>query len=569
MQKLKLNLFVGAALHVLYRVCFVAAAWVFGGWKVAIPVAFIPGLSLFAWLGRVQSAMRRVSGARGRKLQDEKEVRRTCDERRKGGRGVLWGKMRIADRDATNHFCVVGAVGSGKTLTIRMLLRDQLPLLQPRSDRRALIYDPKQDMVQVIASALTGTDKHCPIWILNPFDERGSAWNIALDVQTPAAARQLADTLVPPSDNESQPFFSNAVRELLAAVVTVFVRTRPNTWTLRDVLLVMRSRELLRAVLEPHSFTQHVAKSFLDAGEVTVGSILATVATKLGPFEPVAAAWEKVQRKVSIQQWLHKDTSAILILGNDERMRSVLDILNQLFVALAAQQALTQEESDTRRTWFVFDEFSEAGRLRGLESIILRGRSKGCCVVLGFQDISHVHEVYGENLGNTLIGQCGNKAFLRIESPSTAKWASESIGELEQDEVNLSTTNASGTTSHTASEQRQLRATVLPSQLMDLPTFGDGVGLHGYYLIRAAGAYAATYPEQDVIKLIGPPRTDQQPFVAAPVDWQYLVPWSQKDAERRDIKPAQATTAHNGASQKTSTKAAPSNSLDDFERMIG
>ena len=163
MQKLKLNLLVGSTLHVLYRVCFVAAGWFFGGWQFAIPVAVIVGLSLFPWIGQVQSAIRRESGARGRKLQNPKDVRRKCDERRKGGRGVLWGRMRIADKDATNHFCVVGAVGSGKTLTIRMLLRDQLPLLQPRSDRRALIYDPKQDMVQVISSALTGTDKHCPI----------------------------------------------------------------------------------------------------------------------------------------------------------------------------------------------------------------------------------------------------------------------------------------------------------------------------------------------------------------------------------------------------------------------
>src|SRR5690606_26570621 len=110
-----------------------------------------------------------------------------------------------------------------------------------------------------------------------------------------------------------------------------------------------------------------------------------------------------------------------------ERMRSILDTVNQLFVSLAAQHVLTQSESDNRRTWFFFDEFSEAGKLRGLESIILRGRSKGCCVVLGFQDISHVHAVYDKELGNTIVGQCGNKAFLRIESPETAEWASKSF----------------------------------------------------------------------------------------------------------------------------------------------
>lgn len=463
--------------------------------------------------------------ARGRKMEThqsaDKEVRRLRPE---GDPGVLWGKVRIPSSNAKWHFCVVGAVGSGKTLTIRTLMKDQLPRIQKGSDTRAMIYDAKQDMVRIVKSL----NLNCPVIILNPFDKRSTGWHMAKDIDSPAAARQLAATLVPSDEKESQPFFSNAVRELLAAVVTVFVAKQPGEWTFRDVLLVMQSKDLIRQVLASDSRTQATMKNFLDCGEVTVGSIMATVATKLGPFEAIAAAWEESEKKISITRWLK--SSSILILGNDERVRASLDTVNQLFVAITAQHVLSMSESRTRTTWFIFDEFSEAGRLHGLESIILRGRSKGCCVVLGFQDIQHVNLVYKDNLGNTLVGQCGNKAFLRIESPETAEWASKCIGDVERIEIQVAKTDSrqGGSTSETF--QRQTRAQVMPSQFMELPLPENG--LTGYYIIRSAGCYSATYSPPEIDACVGRPDERIPAFDAAPVEWQYLSPWTSKDAER-------------------------------------
>lgn len=534
----------------------VAGLMIHWGLACGIAVLSIGGLSLF--VREVQAAARRDESGRGRELQTSADVKRKCEEEQKkngGDRGVLWGTVRIPSKDATNHFCVVGAVGSGKTLTLQMLMRDQLPLLKKNSDRRAVIYDPKQDMVPIVASILQDAKVDCPILILNPFDKRGAGWNIAQDVRTPAAARQLAETLVPSNDKESQPFFSNAVRELLAGVVTVFVTTRPEVWTLRDVLLVMRSQELLRSVLESLPYTRHVAANFLDAGDTTVGSILATVATKLGPFEQVAAAWMHAPQQLSIVKWL--SGSEILILGNDERMRSVLDTVNQLFVSLAAQHVLTQPESSTRRTWFFFDEFSEAGKLRGLESVILRGRSKGCCVVLGFQDIEHVHAVYEKELGNTIVGQCGNKAFLRIESPETADWASRSFGDSERVEISQTVTRSKDGVSKTAAEQRQLRASVLASQFMGLPVCGPQNGLHGYYLLRSFGGYPASYQWDQVMKQVGTVHNFKA-LDEAPRSWQYLAEWSEGDEARLNVR--QPTRTNRQASSNEED-------LDQFDRL--
>lgn len=461
---------------------------------------------------------------RGRTMLSSKEATQRANEiRSTRDHGVLWGKTRIPSSDAKWHFCVVGAVGSGKTLTIRMLMNDQLPRIRPGSDSRALIYDAKQDMVQIVRSL----NLQCYDVILNPFDMRAAAWHMSADIDSPAAARQLAETLVP-DEKESQPFFSNAVRELLSAVVTVFTRTRPGQWTFRQLLLVMRSKELLHQILSPHDYTRETVKCFLECGETTLGNIMGTVQTKLGPYEPIAAAWDKLERRISIKKWL--ESSSILILGNDERVRSTLDNINRLFVALAAQHALSMSESSSRTTWFFFDEFSEAGKLPGLESIILRGRSKGCCVVLGFQDIEHVHEVYGEKLGNTLIGQCGNKAFLRIESPETAEWAAKCIGDLEKIETNISTTKSPQGSSSTFAESRQSRNLVIPSQFMNIPVTNEVNGLNGYYIVRSLSCFAAQYSPAELNHLLGRKNEQIESYMPAPTSWQFLETWSPEDA---------------------------------------
>lgn len=506
-----------------------------GAWLIhpyaAIAAAVLMSVIAFDWLRRVWTVHELDKSTRGRELKTAKEARRICDERRKelnNDRGVLWGTVRIPTRDATNHFCVAGAVGSGKTLTIRMLMRDQLPLITEGSNRRALIYDAKQDMVPIVGAL----ELTCPVIVLNPFDKRSYAWHMALDITSPAAARQLAVTLVPDTKSEAQPFFSNAVRELLVAVVIVFLKTRPGEWTFRELLLVMKSRDLLQRVLGQHEFTQNTVQNFIECNDVTLGSIMATVVTKLGPYEAIAAAWEQAPQKISIRHWLQNEY--VIILGNDERVRSTLETVNQLFIAIVAQHALTMPDSVDRLTWLFYDEFREAGKLPGLENLILRGRSKGCCVVLGFQDLQGVQHVYDEKLGNELVGQCGNKAFLRIESPVTAEWASKSIGEKESYEFSESWSASGQGESRSASAQRQLRAQILPSEFMELPPPVNG--LHGIYLLRSVGAFRAHYSKAELAENLG--RVDSQAlaFEEAEADWQYLAGWTEADDVRLGIR---------------------------------
>ena len=289
---------------------------------------------------------------------------------------------------------------------------------------RAMIYDAKGDMV----SLLSGMGLRCPVVILNPLDARSAAWDVAKDIASPATARQFATILIPEDKNASQPFFANAARDLIGQMVLALIQIKPGEWTLRDLVLAMQNREALIGILS--QTPQGKAKADIYFGEDRTGlNILSEVATRLAPFESVAEAWSRCPHKISLTDWVASES--VLVLGTNEEHRAALDPINRVLFQRATELTLSQSESDTRRTWFFFDEVRDAGNLESLGRLMTKGRSKGACVVLGFQDIEGMHDAFGKERANEFIGQCANKAILRLNSPETAKWASELFGKYE------------------------------------------------------------------------------------------------------------------------------------------
>jgi len=118
-------------------------------------------------------------------------------------------------------------------------------------------------------------------------------------------------------------------------------------------------------------------------------------------------------------------------LGSNEEQRATLDAINRVIFQRVTELVLSQSESLTRRTWIFLDEIREAGNLDSLGRLMTKGRSKGGCVVLGFQDIEGMRDAFGKERANELVGQANNKIILRLNSSETAQWASELFGKYE------------------------------------------------------------------------------------------------------------------------------------------
>ncbi|MBI3833368.1 MAG: type IV secretion system DNA-binding domain-containing protein [Planctomycetes bacterium] len=449
---------------------------------------------------------------------------------------IYWGSIHLPERYSEGHFCAVGATGSGKTVTLRLLMQSVIPRIIPGSDWRALVYDAKRDML----SLLSGMKLGCEVVILNPFDVRSSAWNMADDITDPATALQIASIFIPEEHSHNR-YFTDAARDILTGVLKAFIIHSPRVWTLRDILFVIRSEDRLRNLLESTTETRDVLDQHFKE-ERTLASVKSTLASRMSVFEPIAALWSRTANTFSLAQWRRQES--ILVLGSDETIRAPLDAINRLLIERLTELLLSDSESATRRTWIFFDEAKEAGKLETLPRLLSKGRSKGARVAIGFQDIEGLRHVYGDHSANELVGMCANKAILRVDSEPTARWGSQTIsdGQIRRFTRSEGFTSGpqGGSSTTTVTEHILKEETVFSSEIMRLPLPDKALGVfHGYYITPAIGVYTAACRFKTNL---WNPGTGEN-FIPGETQHQYLRAWDDEDHRRLGLAAPTAQTA--------------------------
>jgi hypothetical protein len=478
-----------------------------------------------------------LSFLRGRILEKLPDVQRKIDKDLACGPGSLpWGGLLLPKSVATLHFAAIGATGSGKSVTLTLLMQEAF-CLHAFGLVRGIVYDAKRDTASVLA-AIGNTDD---VAILNPFDARALAWDIARDITDETSARQVAQTLIPKNERENQPFFNDAARDLVSGAIVALQHLAPGNWTLRDLLHAIASESALRSVLSATEATTHYISKYFKP-KTTLQNILSAIATHMAPYRAIAAAWHRAAqagRTFSLNEWI--SYPRVLILGEDETNREALAAVNRLIFTRATELLLNQPDRCTPLTWVFLDELRDLGRLDALNRLLLKGRSKNVCVVVGFQDIEGLREVYGDKVANEIVGQCGNYAFLKLNSPTTADWASQTIGEQDVLETIRHPSTTPPFNVDPTSRQVKTRRVVLPSQLLNIEPPKGLSELAGYYLAANYGLYQSTLPAEAIQHLGWLQRTSVPNFVACPNDYQILAPWTDEDRQRIGLLPKPQT----------------------------
>ena len=405
-------------------------------------------------------------------------------------------------------------------------MHEALGGMKGRNDTRALVFDSKQDVLGLLESMDLGV----PVLTMNPFDARCVAWDIARDVTSPASALQMAKTIIPEEDGNNR-FFSDAARDLLCGVMLSFIEVSPGRWTFSDVVYALQRKERLEKVLERTERGRDRLASYFSEERV-LHNIMSTIRSRIAPFEPIASLWQRAWTKVSLREWINGQF--VLVLASNEAVGAALDSVNQVIFRRLVELTLSQSESKLRRSWFFLDEVREAGKLPGLSKLLTKGRSKGACVALGFQDVHGLKDAYGEHVAAEIIGQTSQKALLRMESPETASWAARVLGEYETIEILRSTSGKVLPSSRTRSEHRVKADAVMPSEFQTIPPTTAETGLSGYFLTPYVGAFKATLPLRDVLVDAPLPRTAPD-FAERAERQQYLIPWEGRDYRRLSL----------------------------------
>lgn len=461
---------------------------------------------------------------------------------------ILFGPFDLPMKAATSHFLISGATGTGKTGLVYQLMESTLTSIEA-SSFRGLIYDSKQEMLPIL-SQLGLEDR---VIILHPYDRRCSPWDIAEDLSDALAAQQFASILIPENTTGTadSSFFDDACRNIISTVIQSFTLCGHDPhWTFRDLLVALLYPDHLEQLLTMENSQsgrafppgRRIWDTYFNpktTDERTRSNIRSSMNAKLYAFETVAAAWHQSGNPpFSIKRWQKDNSNQFLVLGNEEAARSTIDPINRAIFQQAASHTLARPEGPDSLTWFFLDEVREAGKLDSLNSLLLRGRSKGAAVVLSFQDIEGLRHVYGNHLANEIVANCSNIALLRTNSNDTAEWAAKAFGTFLVEEVDPST-GFSGT-DITSSEvrKRQERQRVQPGELLYLPLPSQRAGVAGFFKDATAGANEPSFYRLQP----SPPRNRWSTFEAhIPIERHglFLQPWNEDDLNRLGIRPTE------------------------------
>ena len=443
---------------------------------------------------------------------------------------VFWAMRNIPVQEATRHFLVCGTTGSGKSTAIRLFLQSIARRFHEDREypEQLIVFDAKGDMIPVLSSlGLQPTAKN--VCILNPFDSRSKVWNFADGVQEPAMARHLAVLLIPEEKHQGR-YFTDASRELLYAVVLALNSIAGKGWTFRDLLCAMESAEHIMAVTARYPRAKAIAWSILN-DERHSGAVLSTLATRLGQFEQVAALWatHPSAEYFSIEKFFAQP--GVLILGNDPTLKESIWPINAVVLKALTDHILRQPDlpSEVRhpRFWFIFDEFSWMNNVACIHDLLNRGRSKGASVLIGFQTLEGLIEIYNEHGANDILSQCAHKTFLRAGGPKTAEWAEHFFGKIRHKFPVYSETTGR---EHSVSINYPLteHSLFIASEFLNIPFPGPGLPYVAINDVPSLGCTLITKrPSSEVFSWLTKPADGANIERRTAVEDQTLVPWTE------------------------------------------
>jgi len=402
------------------------------------------------------------------------------------GYPYLWGGRFISFSAACKHFLAVGSTGSGKTVLISLLMKEVMREIAERgnADARALVYDSKTDLLSMIRGMGVPEDR---LLVLNPFDARVWAWHMAADIRDPMQADDVANVLIPSSKGDTNPYFPETARRFLAGIIEVFIESAGENWTLRDLILAVKTPERLKLILSSSSETEDLQQHFQPPQ--TFANVNATLSGHLRKYRSIAAVWHHAgKRRFTIRDWLK--SQQVMVLGNNAKAKEPIQRLNCLIFSEVTKEILSQSGRAATENWLFLDEFGDLGELTNLVDLMKLGRSKGAAVVLGAQDVADIDSIYGKDRSRTILGNAQNLGIVHINSsqPDTQKWASEVVGDehfIREERSESSSRSNTGTTEGDSTNFRHVTEKHwLPSMFSsELPPTDSRYGLTGVFRI--------------------------------------------------------------------------------------
>ena len=445
--------------------------------------------------------------ARGTPLATPRELRRAV--RKAGASGIRICDVPLPEEALNRHILLLGSTRSGKSLSIRRMLRE----IERRGDM-AIVFDKVGDFVKEFYQP----DRQD--LLMNPLDRRSAPWSPWCEGDTPIDHMRIARSLIPKSPNDRNMFFQEGARTLLVAlldrvgamegrsiesfldaayrwdrekkaaflegtdaakhfigdsnaghdvdatmgVFTQGLRYLPRgSGSGKDRSIRSFIRDVVRIREEgPEALLAEIDNIDPTTGEVFSGQRF-DLANPIGKHRREEI--EKLTRVIGAGQ-----TPWMFISSETEKMDALMPLL-ACWIDLAVTSVLSLDPREDRRIWIILDEWHTLGQLARLQDILTEGAKYGACVVAGTQNIGQIRKNYGPDSAEAMLSLFNTKAIFRVPETVSAEWASRYMGDLIWNQARESVRYGTSETMDGASiaDGRVVERKVMPHEIIDLP----------------------------------------------------------------------------------------------------
>jgi type IV secretory pathway TraG/TraD family ATPase VirD4 len=165
----------------------------------------------------------------------------------------------------------------------------------------------------------------------------------------------------------------------------------------------------------------------------TALSVRASLASQLKSLEALEDA--KPGQGLSLLNFAKEDQRTWLFLSCQPDQREFVKPLFSAWISLAIKGMMRRSEQNNSRTWIIIDELASLNRLPSLMLGLAEIRKYGGCVMLGFQDLNQLEEIYGPSNTKTLSNLTGTKVLFRNIDTDVSKRIAGFLGEQEKQEA--------------------------------------------------------------------------------------------------------------------------------------
>ena len=288
-----------------------------------------------------------------------------------------------------------------------------------------------------------------------------------------------------PIQNEKDPLWERGARSIVMATVLAMLEDSANPelgmtkekFNLFNVNKALGNSDNNYQALKEYfegrdklSQAYQLSRQVMTAPEATLGSYMSITFDKMSLFNDRGLCGLTSATDIHAEEFAFKPCALFLKIPDEKDTRHALASLFILSTYKALIKVATGLEGQTlpHNVYFIMDEFGNMPKIDKFGQMITVGRSRKIWFSMVVQSFVQLSNVYGKEIADIVIGNCGVKMFIGSNDTDTCKMFSEMCGNMTVRTTSTSSSLTGKPGELNVSSSTQVRPLIYPSELQRL-----------------------------------------------------------------------------------------------------